>query len=74
MMQEKNVRAVYLMHNSAGLIYPAGILTYRHILRLLAAQTPEDLRDMGFGAVRLSPLEAFIQKRDAARLKARPEK
>jgi predicted transcriptional regulator len=70
-MQEKKVRAAYLMHNAAGNIYPAGILTYRHILHLLAAKTPEDLSDKGFSASRQSPLEAFIQKRDAARLKAR---
>ena len=50
--------------------YPAGILTYRHILHLLAAKTPEDLSDKGFSAARQSPLETFIQKRDAARLKA----
>lgn len=73
-MQEKKVRAVYLMHNSAGVIYPAGILTYRHILRLLAANIPNDLSDMGFNASRLSPLEAFVQKRDAAITKARAGK
>ena len=70
MMQEKRVRAGYLMHDAAGIIYPAGVLTYRHILRLLAAKTPQDLSDKGFSASRQSPLEAFIQKRDAARRKA----
>jgi len=70
LMQDKKVRAAYLMHNAGGIIYPAGILTYRHILHLLAAKTPEDLSDKGFSAARQSPLETFIQKRDAARLKA----
>ncbi len=69
-MQDKKVRAAYLMHNAAGNIYPAGILTYRHILHLLAAKTPEDLSKMGFNAARQSPLDAFIQRRDAARLKS----
>jgi len=69
-MQEKNVRAAYLMHNAAGRIYPAGIITYNNILHLLAAKKPEDLNALGFNAARVSPLEAFIQKRDAAKRKS----
>jgi hypothetical protein len=36
-------------------------------LRLLGARTKEELRDLGIRAARQSPLEAFIQRRDAAR-------
>lgn len=71
LMQDKKVRAAFMIHNAAGLIYPAGILTYRHILHLMAAKTPEDLSQFGINASRQSPLEAFIQKRDAAIKKAR---
>ena len=74
LMQDKNVRAAFMIHNAGGLIYPAGILTYRHILHLLAAKTPEDLADLGFNASRQSPLEAFIQKRDAAIRAARAKR
>ena len=39
MMIDQNVRAFFLMHNASGIIYPAAMITYRHILRHLAAQT-----------------------------------
>jgi CBS domain-containing protein len=66
-MQDEGKRAVFLMHYSAGIGYPAGLLTYRHVLRHLAARSPEELRDLGIQAQRQSPLEAFIQRRDSAR-------
>ncbi len=40
------------MHHAGGIAYPAGILTYRHILRFLAASSPEELRDLGIQAAR----------------------
>jgi CBS domain-containing protein len=69
MMHDKKVRAIFLMHNAGGVIYPAGTLTYRHLLRLQAAKEVQELKDMGFNAERQSPLESFIQRRDAARSK-----
>jgi predicted transcriptional regulator len=68
-MQDLKVRALFFMHRAGGISYPAGILTYRHILRFLAARSPEELRDLGIGAARQSPIEVFIQRRDAARRK-----
>jgi crotonyl-CoA carboxylase/reductase len=66
-MLDEGVRALFLMHASAGIEYPAGVLTFRHLLRHLAARDPNDLKDLGIQAERQSPLDLFIQKRDAAR-------
>ena len=67
MMLDQNVRAFFLMHNAAGVTYPAAMITYRHILRHLAAQSDADLQDMGIAAARKAPLEEFIARRDAAK-------
>ena len=69
-MQDKKVRVAYLMHNSAGIIYPAAYLTYRHILRYIAAMDDNELKDLGLAAERKSPVQTFIERRDAARKKA----
>ena len=69
-MHDQKTRIAYLTHNAAGIIYPAAYITYRHLLRHLAARENEDLKDLGIYAERQAPLQAFIQKRDAARLKA----
>jgi predicted transcriptional regulator len=68
-MQDQGVRVLFFLHHAGGIAYPAGILTFRHILRFLAARSPEELRDLGIHAARQSPLEVFIQRRDAARKK-----
>jgi hypothetical protein len=39
-------------------------------LRHLAAQSDDDLKDMGIAAARQSPLEQFIARRDAAKAAA----
>lgn len=67
MMRDMGVRAVFLMHNAAGIIYPAAMISYRHILRHIAAQNEDELRDLGIRAERRSPIDVFIEKRDAAR-------
>jgi predicted transcriptional regulator len=69
-MRDQKTRIAYLTHNAAGIIYPAAYITYRHLLRHLAAREGQDLKDLGIYAERQSPLETFIQKRDAARNKA----
>jgi predicted transcriptional regulator len=74
MMLDQNVRAFFLMHNAAGVTYPAAMLTYRHILRHLAAQNDDDLKDMGIAAARQAPLEQFIARRDAAKAAALKKK
>ncbi len=70
MMQDKGIRIAYMLHNSAGITYPAAFISYRHILRHLAARNEEELKDLGLAAERKSPLEAFIERRDQARRKA----
>jgi len=66
-MRDQGIRTLFLMHHASGIEYPAAMLSYPHLLRLLAAQGPDDLRDLGIQADRQAPLERFFQKRDAAR-------
>ena len=70
MMKDKGIRIAYMMHNSAGIIYPAAFISYRHILRHMAASDESDLKDLGLAAERKSPIEQFIARRDEARKKA----
>ena len=70
MMKDKRIRVAYMTHNSAGIIYPAAMISYKHILRHLAAKDESELKDLGLAADRKSPIEQFIERRDAARRKA----
>lgn len=70
MMKDKRIRVAYMTHNSAGIIYPAAYISYRHILRHIAARDEKDLKDLGLAAERKSPIEQFIERRDEARRKA----
>ena len=70
MMKDKGIRIAYLTHNSAGIIYPAAFISYRHILRHMAAKDESELKDLGITANRKSPFEQFIERRDEARRKA----
>ena len=66
-MKDKGIRIAYMQHNSAGIIYPAAFISYRHILRHIAARDESDLKDLGLAAERKSPIEQFIERRDEAR-------
>lgn len=66
-MLDLRVRALFLMHHAGGIEYPAAVLTYRHLLRHLGAKQEDDLSDLGIHAERQSPVQTFIQRRDAAR-------
>lgn len=70
MMKDMGIRIAYMMHNSAGTIYPAAFISYRHILRHIAAKDEGELKDLGLAAARKSPIEQFIERRDEARRKA----
>jgi predicted transcriptional regulator len=70
MLKDQGVRIAYMLHNAAGIVYPAAFISYRHILRHMAARNESDLKDLGLAAERKSPLEQFIERRDAARKKA----
>ena len=67
MMRDQGVRAVFLMHHAGGIEYPAGVLTYTHLVRHMAARDASELSDLGIHADRTPPLEAFIKRRDEAR-------
>src|SRR3989337_4613626 len=70
MLKDKGIRIAYMMHNAGGIIYPAAFISYRHILRPIAAKDEKDLQDLGLAAERKSPIERFIERRDEARKKA----
>ena len=70
MMKDKGIRIAYMLHNSAGIIYPAAYISYRHILRHMAAKDEKDLKDLGLAAERKTPIEQFIDRSDEARKKA----
>ena len=70
MLRDKDIRAAYMTHNSAGIIYPAAMISYRHLVRHLAAKDDEELKDLGIYAERKSPLEQFIERRNEARKQA----
>jgi predicted transcriptional regulator len=70
LMRDQNVRVLYLTHHASGVEYPAASISYTHFIRHLAARDDQDLNDLGVDAARLSPLEIFIHRRDAARRKA----
>jgi predicted transcriptional regulator len=70
MMKDKNIRVAYMNHNSAGIIYPAAMISYRHIIRHLAARNESDLKDLGLSAERKSPIQTFLEKREEARKRA----
>lgn len=70
MMRDQHTRIAYMTHNAAGIIYPAAYITYRHLARHLAANSDEELKDLGIEAERKNPLQVFVEKRDAARRSA----
>ena len=70
LLQDKDIRVAYMNHNSAGIIYPAASISYKHLVRHLAAENEEELKDLGFKAERKSPLEQFIERRNDARKQA----
>ena len=67
LMQDRGQRVVFSMHNSAGISYPAAVITFWHFLRHLAAHDDSDLIDLGIHAARRSPMDVFMQKRAEAR-------
>jgi CBS domain-containing protein len=73
-MLDQKVRALFLMHHAGGIEYPAAMISYRHLLRLMTARSPQELSDLGVQAERQSPLETFIKRRDEARRINRKDK
>ncbi len=78
-MQDQGVRALFIMHHAGGIEYPAAYISYKHLLRYLTANQDgqlhtESLQDLGIQAERMSPLEVFLLRREAARQKNRINK
>jgi len=70
LLRDKKIRVAYMNHNSAGIIYPAASISYKHLVRHLAARDESELKDLGINAERKSPLDQFIERRDEARRQA----
>lgn len=70
MMKDRKTRVAYMNHNSAGIIYPAASISYKHIVRHLAAKDESELKDLGLKAERKSPVEVFSERKNEARKKA----
>ena len=51
LMRDQGVRAFYLMHHAGGILWPAAVITYTHLLRYLAARSDDELADLGSAAV-----------------------
>lgn len=66
-MRDSGVRVLFLMHQAGGVQYSAASLSYSHLIRYLDAKNDSEVADLGISSERKSPLEAFIEKRDAAR-------
>ncbi len=65
-MQDMKTRIIYMTHHAGGIEYPAAYLTYKHLLRHLAAEDGAELKDLGIKAEREAPLETFFRRRDEA--------
>ncbi len=61
-MLDQGVREIYLMHHGGGISWPAAVLRFEDVLRYLAAESEAEVADMGAGAPRKSPIEAFIER------------
>ena len=49
---------------------PAASISYKHIVRHLAAKDESELKDLGLAAERKSPVEVFLERKNEARKKA----
>ncbi len=74
LMQDHHSRVLFLMHHAGGIEYPAGMISYQHLLRHLGARNLDELRDLGISAERKSPIETFLERREAARKRNLGEK
>ncbi len=52
LMHDRGVRVLYVMPQRGGITYPAGMLSYRELLRQLAASSDDELSDLGINVVR----------------------
>ena len=64
LLRDQGIRTFFLMHHAAGIEYPAAAISYKHFLRLIVANSPDDLSDLGIRANRVAPLDDFIRRRE----------
>lgn len=72
-MHDLGTRILFIMHHAGGIEYPAAMLSYRHLLRHVAAGEEGHLADLGIEAEREPPLETFFRRRAEARRRATQE-
>jgi predicted transcriptional regulator len=72
MLRDKGIRAFFLMHHAGGIEYPAALISYKHFLRHIAMEDPDDIKDMGISADRETPLTSFFERRDAKKRNLEP--
>jgi len=51
-MRDLGVRMLFVMPQRGGITYPAAMLSYRQLLRHLAARSDDELTDLGINVVR----------------------
>jgi hypothetical protein len=61
-MLDQGIHEIYLMHHGGGASWPAAVLRFEDILRYLSAESETDVADLGAGAPRTSPIEAFMER------------
>ena len=61
-MLDRGVREIYLLHHGSGFSWPAAVLRFEDVLRYMAAESESDVEDMGAGAPRQSPIDAFMER------------
>lgn len=66
-MLDQGVREIYLLHHAGGLSWPAAVLRFDDVLRCMAAESEAEIADLGAGAPRKSPIEAFRERYSKAR-------
>jgi CBS domain-containing protein len=69
LLRDQGIRTFFLMHHAAGIEYPAAAISYKHFLRLIVANSPDDLSDLGIRANRVAPLDDFIRRREEIKQK-----
>jgi predicted transcriptional regulator len=67
LMLDQNIRVFFLTHHAGGIVYPAAVISYKHFLKFLAMEQPEDIKDLGIRAERKAPLDLFYERRDQLR-------
>jgi len=67
LMLDRGLRVFFLTHHAGGIEYPAALISYKHFLRHLMVDSAEEIKDLGIRAERKSPLDTFLEKRDAQR-------